>query len=56
MKKFISVFAILLLPQLTLEDFMRRASVERRGRKPQEYVHISRISDEVFRQPSKRKN
>ncbi len=47
---------LLLLPQLTLEDFMHLTAVERRGRKPQEYAHISRISDEVFRQPGKQKN
>ncbi|MBD5117055.1 MAG: hypothetical protein HDT48_06065 [Ruminococcaceae bacterium] len=46
----------LLLTQLTLEDFMRRTAVERRGRNPQEYAHISRVSDEVFRQSGKQKN
>ncbi len=34
---------------------MRRAAVERQGRKPQEYANISRISDEVFRQTGKQK-
>ncbi len=46
----------ILLPRLNLEDFMRRTAVERQGRKPQEYAHISRISDEVFWQSGKRKN
>ena len=50
------IIILLLLPQLTLEDFMRRTAVERQGRNPQEYAHISRISDDVFRQSGKQKN
>lgn len=45
-----------MLHQVTLEDFIRRTAVERRGRIPQEYAHISRGPDEVFRQPGKQKN
>ena len=35
---------------------MRRTTTERQERKPQEYVHISRLSDEVFRQTDKQNN
>ncbi len=45
-----------LLRQVTLEEFVRRRAVERQGRRPQEYAHISRASDEVFRQPGKQNN
>ena len=38
----------ILLPKLIPEEFMRRTAAKGRGRKPQEYAHISRISDEVF--------
>ncbi len=35
---------------------MRRTAVERQGRQSQEYAHISRVSNEVFRQSGKQKN
>jgi len=44
---------VILLHQVTLEEFVRRRAVERQGRRPQEYAHISRASDKVFRQPGK---
>jgi len=47
---------VLLLHQVTPEEFVRGRAVERQGRTPQEYAHISRASDEVFRQPGKQKN
>ncbi len=54
---FAAIFCcLILLHQATLEEFVRGRAVERQGRRPQEYEHISRASDEVFRQPGKRKN
>ncbi len=45
-----------MLHQVSLEEFVRRRAVKRQGRRPQEYAHISRASDEVFRKPGKQNN
>ncbi len=45
-----------MLHQVSLEEFVRLRAVERQGRRPQKYAHISRASDEVFRQPGKHKS
>jgi len=55
-RKDLTIKIVLLLRQVTLEGFVRLRAVERPGRRPQEYEHISRASDKVFRQPGKQNN
>ena len=52
----IQVYFLILLRQLSLEYFMRSNEGESQGRKPQEYLRISRFSDAEFLLQDKQKN